>query len=308
MNLYLDTSALLPYYPSDADSDAVQRSLAGQGQPLTSRPLTRVEMASALSRRVRTGELDAHGANRIESAFHEDAASRRLRVHPIDAEVYGRAVHWLLARRTSLRTLVSLHLACAEAAEAALVTLDDAFERAAVGMAGGEATTLIAAHGPLPIGSNRRRAYGAARRQDGRIDRRRRLAGVGRRSRRRQRTARRARLRGIPLGVAPAQRLAQTRPGARGAVLVSAAFPASEFREGWPASLPLQVHGMASDPEFANDWDLPAARELVDEARDGELFLYPDDAHPFVDDSQSSHDEPARAQRLGRVLEPLARA
>ncbi len=34
---------------------------------------------------------------------------------------------------------------------------------------------------------------------------------------------------GFSLGVMPAQELAQTRPGARGALLFSAAFPASEF-------------------------------------------------------------------------------
>ena len=39
---------------------------------------------------------------------------------------------------------------------------------------------------------------------------------------------------GFSLGVLPAQKLAQTRPGAKGALLFSAAFPASEFGGSWP--------------------------------------------------------------------------
>lgn len=142
MKLYLDTSALLPYYRSEARSEAVQRFLAGRDRPLLVSPLTRVEAASALSRWVRTGELDETQANRVESAFHEDLASHRFRVLAMDAEIYERATHWLLARRTTLRTLDALHLACAESAGAALVTLDDAFAGAAEHL--GVATVRIA--------------------------------------------------------------------------------------------------------------------------------------------------------------------
>jgi predicted nucleic acid-binding protein len=131
VTLYLDTSALLPYYRAEAHSAAVQRFFARQREPLGISPLTRVELASALSRWVRTAELAERDANRVENAFHEDLAARRFRVHAIPAEAYERAVHWLLARRTGLRTLDALHLACAEAAGASLVTLDDAFAGAA---------------------------------------------------------------------------------------------------------------------------------------------------------------------------------
>lgn len=131
MSLYLDTSALLPYYRQEAHSDAVQRFLRRQREPLAISALTRLELASALARWVRTGELDEQGANRVESAFHEDLAAGRFRLRALDAEAYDRASRWLLARRTSLRTLDALHLACAEAAGAALVTLDEAFAQAA---------------------------------------------------------------------------------------------------------------------------------------------------------------------------------
>src|SRR5437764_14264163 len=67
---------------------------------------------------------------------------------------------------------------------------------------------------------------------------------------------------GFSLGVMPAQMLAQTRPGAKGGLLFSAAFPASGFRDQWPAGVPLQIHMMEGD-EWAAE-DLPAARELVE--------------------------------------------
>src|SRR5918997_2099769 len=107
---------------------------------------------------------------------------------------------------------------------------------------------------------------------------------------------------GFSLGVLPAQRLAQTRPGARGALLFHACLPVSEFGPSWPEGVPVQVHAMDADPEFDNGWDLPAARALVEEAADGELFLYPGDRHLFADGSLSSYDAGAAALLGRRVL------
>jgi dienelactone hydrolase len=84
---------------------------------------------------------------------------------------------------------------------------------------------------------------------------------------------------GFSLGALPAQLLAQTRPGAKGALLFSAAFPASEFGGSWPPGVPLQIHMMEGD-EWAAE-DLPAARELVQTIDGAELFLYPGDRHLF---------------------------
>ena len=47
---------------------------------------------------------------------------------------------------------------------------------------------------------------------------------------------------GFSLGVMPAQKLAQTRSGARGALLFSACLPPSEFGS-WPDGVPVQVDG-----------------------------------------------------------------
>jgi len=104
---------------------------------------------------------------------------------------------------------------------------------------------------------------------------------------------------GFSLGVMPAQALAQTRPGARGALFFSAAFPASEFGS-WPQGVPLQIHMMESD-EWALE-DLPAARELVEAVDEAELFLYPGDGHLFADSSLSDYDEGAATLLKQRVI------
>jgi dienelactone hydrolase len=111
---------------------------------------------------------------------------------------------------------------------------------------------------------------------------------------------------GISLGAMPTQQLAQTRAGARGAVLLEACVPPTEFGTAWPAGVPVQVHGMDADPSFAGEGDLDAARELVKQADNGELFLYPGDRHLFVDASLPSYDPDAAALVIKRVLDFLA--
>lgn len=109
---------------------------------------------------------------------------------------------------------------------------------------------------------------------------------------------------GFSLGVLPAQKLAQTRAGASGALLLHACVPASEFG-AWPVSVPVQVHAMDVDPFFVGDGDFDAARALVDEAADAELFLYPGDQHLFADRSLPSYDAEASTLLIQRVLDFL---
>lgn len=129
---YFDTSALLPYYREEKASEPVQALLLAQSQPVMISHLTEVEVASALARWVRTGELDDADANRIDSAFNDDLRQGRFVRCPIDAAHYQRAIHWIGTRKTSLRTLDALHLACAEHLQACLITEDDALFNAAV--------------------------------------------------------------------------------------------------------------------------------------------------------------------------------
>jgi dienelactone hydrolase len=111
---------------------------------------------------------------------------------------------------------------------------------------------------------------------------------------------------GFSLGVVVAQKLAQTRAGARGALFFYSCVPVSEFGT-WPATLPVQIHGMDADPFFVEEGDIDAARELLESAEDGELFLYPGDQHYFADSSLPSYDEAATKLLTERVLAFLER-
>ena len=109
---------------------------------------------------------------------------------------------------------------------------------------------------------------------------------------------------GFSLGVVPAQKLAQTRPGARGALFFYSCVPTSFFG-AWPDGVPVQIHGMAADPIFVGEGDVDAARELVDSTENAELFLYPGDRHYFADSSLPSYDADAAALLTRRVLDFL---
>jgi dienelactone hydrolase len=106
---------------------------------------------------------------------------------------------------------------------------------------------------------------------------------------------------GLSLGVMPAQMLAQTRQGAKGAVLVSAAVPTSEFGGDWPNGVPLQIHMMERDELVVNEGDLDAARKISETIDDADLFLYPGDKHLFMDNSLADYDESAAKLLQERV-------
>jgi dienelactone hydrolase len=105
---------------------------------------------------------------------------------------------------------------------------------------------------------------------------------------------------GFSLGVMPAQMLAQTRPGTKGALLFSAALPPEEFGGPWPEGVPVQIHMMEAD-EWVDE-DLPAARQIVETVESAELFLYPGDRHLFADDSLPDYDQDAAALLTKRSL------
>ncbi|ANL47331.1 dienelactone hydrolase protein [Rhizobium phaseoli] len=114
---------------------------------------------------------------------------------------------------------------------------------------------------------------------------------------------------GFSFGVLPAQKLAQTRPGARGALLFYSCLPISgEWAFGpWPDGVAVQIHGMDNDPIFVGEGDIDAAREIVATVEDAELFLYPGDRHYFADSSLPSYDADATALLTARVIEFLQR-
>jgi dienelactone hydrolase len=116
---------------------------------------------------------------------------------------------------------------------------------------------------------------------------------------------------GFSMGGGEAQRLAQTRPGARGALLYETCYPiAGEWAIGpWPDGVPVQIHGMDADPFFALEGDLDSARELVATVGSelAELFVYPGDQHLFADSSLPWYDADATALAVQRSLEFIGR-
>jgi dienelactone hydrolase len=116
---------------------------------------------------------------------------------------------------------------------------------------------------------------------------------------------------GFSFGEATAQRLAQTRPGARGALLYESCISITgEWSFGpWPDGVPVQIHGMDKDPFFALEGDIDAARELVETVGPelATLFTYPGDRHLFTDSTLPSYDPDATALALQRSRELLDR-
>ncbi len=116
---------------------------------------------------------------------------------------------------------------------------------------------------------------------------------------------------GMSMGVMPAQRFAQTRPGARGALLYEACVPITgDWAFGpWPEGVPVQIHGMDDDEFFAHEGDLDAARELVDTIGPelGAVYTYPGSTHLFLDSSLPSYDPAATDLVVERSLEFLDR-
>jgi dienelactone hydrolase len=115
---------------------------------------------------------------------------------------------------------------------------------------------------------------------------------------------------GFSWGVGSAQRLAQTRAGARGALLYESCFPITgEYAFGpWPDGVPVQIHGKEDDQFFAHEGDIDAARELVGTVGPelGELFVYPGDEHLFLDRSLPTYDPDAAALVTQRTLHFLS--
>ena len=107
---------------------------------------------------------------------------------------------------------------------------------------------------------------------------------------------------GFSLGGMTAQMLAQTRPGARGLLLLHTAIPLEEFGGAWPQGLRAQIHTMQDD-----DWgDVDVAQEVAAAVDEVELFVYPGSSHLFTDESLPDHDPAAAAVVFERVLAFLA--
>lgn len=130
MRIYLDTSALVPVYVPEALTSRAVGRLAAPDTVYVSW-LTHVEICSALSRKIRTGELEQAQARRVLEAFARHLESKAYEILPLGQEVHSLAAEWLATFATSLRALDSLHLACCRLFDLTLVTADEGLGQAA---------------------------------------------------------------------------------------------------------------------------------------------------------------------------------
>jgi len=131
-NIYLDTSALLPYYREEASSRQVEDLLRKTKPPVLLSELTRLEMASAIARWTRMNEIDEPQAALIENTFEQDVHSGLYLIRPVGSTQYRRAEKWISARKTALKTLDALHIACCWSLRAKLITCDNVMHETAV--------------------------------------------------------------------------------------------------------------------------------------------------------------------------------
>lgn len=123
MSAYLDASVLLPTLVEEPGSAAVDAFLLAASQELFISDFAAAEVASALSRLVRMGLLDADDASARLADFDvwRAAASSPADIHAADARLA-----YIYAKRfdLALRTSDALHLALARRLDVPLVTLD----------------------------------------------------------------------------------------------------------------------------------------------------------------------------------------
>lgn len=128
---YIDTSALLPYYREEGMSQQVENLLTSLRPPILISNLTKVEFTSAIARWVRMGELSEIQANLLENTFNKDLNSGLFKCHQLTASHFNQAEKWVSSRKTSLRTLDALHLACSWDYANKLITCDTIMHRSA---------------------------------------------------------------------------------------------------------------------------------------------------------------------------------
>ncbi len=130
MSVYVDTSVLVAFYVPEPLSDEAEEVLRGELGPAVS-DLTDVELFSALTRKVRGGELSSADASRVRALYASHLEAGMFTRKPFKRSYFQLARDWLAMLDLSLRSLDSLHLAAASFEDLELVTADRALARAA---------------------------------------------------------------------------------------------------------------------------------------------------------------------------------
>ncbi len=107
---------------------------------------------------------------------------------------------------------------------------------------------------------------------------------------------------GFSLGALVAHKLAQTRPGAKGALFYHHGdVPVTTFGPSWPDSVDIQIHASEHD-EWAELETVNDFIEVVQASAQAELFTYPGSSHLFADSSLPTYDAESAVSLLERTL------
>jgi len=131
--VYLDTSALTKIYVREPDSEELESALTGRRDLIVS-DLAVTELTSALSRRVRQGDLSAGDRSKLYGLLIQDLSVGQYQRSELTQEAHRRAEELLMSLGTAapLRAADALHLAQALMTKAGvLLTYDNRMARTA---------------------------------------------------------------------------------------------------------------------------------------------------------------------------------
>jgi dienelactone hydrolase len=112
---------------------------------------------------------------------------------------------------------------------------------------------------------------------------------------------------GFSLGALIAHKLAQTRPGAIGALLYHHGdVPIATFGDSWPAGVDVQIHINEQD-EFCEMEVVEEFIAVAGESAHAELYTYPGSNHLFTDFSLSGYEPESAELVIQRTLDFLDR-
>ena len=120
---YLDTSVLAAYYCPEPLSEKVEKLVISADRPCIS-SLTEVELASAISRKIRENNLSPEDGNKIFNQFQTHLKESFFRLISADDRHYQTAKNWILRFAVPLKTLDAIHLAIAAEGDFTLLTAD----------------------------------------------------------------------------------------------------------------------------------------------------------------------------------------
>ena len=128
--IYVDTSVLVAYYCPEPISSKAEKAITETDSPTIS-PLSEVEFASAVAKKVREKMISKISANRIFNEFQSHLHQLLFKRIPIEVDHFGLAFNWLARLEIPLGTLDALHLAAASKNNLKIVTADRQLSRAA---------------------------------------------------------------------------------------------------------------------------------------------------------------------------------